>query len=272
MNSIIFEEAKLHRKTNEAKSREVRVPCTQRQILRGPSPLHTTKTQEQWDPFLCVNSVGIWLGFRTAMAQGLDDNMRKKIKMLGLPMSRPIFVLSDHLVHTAPALLYVLHLVRTRRRIPRVTAVYAFILSTWFSFRQGAKLDGSGIYVPHPWRRAWLAIVVGLASTPTLVDSLIQRRVKRALALVALMTLPYLSTKLDPTLKRKYDFAYALAHHARPIERSATATIPRSKTVCGATWCEPGDGLGDGPAAKGDARGAWGAAGGGAGGSSSSGR
>ena len=32
-----------------------------------------------WDPFLCVNSIGIWLGFRTAFTQGLDENLRKKI-------------------------------------------------------------------------------------------------------------------------------------------------------------------------------------------------
>ena len=45
--------------------------------------------QKQWEPFLLVNSIGISLGFRTAFCQGLDDNMRKKIKGLGLDLPRP---------------------------------------------------------------------------------------------------------------------------------------------------------------------------------------
>ena len=34
--------------------------------------------QKQWDPFLVVNSVAIFVCFRTGFAQGLDDNLRKK--------------------------------------------------------------------------------------------------------------------------------------------------------------------------------------------------
>ena len=37
--------------------------------------------QQQWQPFLAVNSVGIFLGFRTAFCQGLDENMRKKVRV-----------------------------------------------------------------------------------------------------------------------------------------------------------------------------------------------
>ena len=33
--------------------------------------------QTQWDPFLLTNSVGIFLGFRTAFVQGIDENMRR---------------------------------------------------------------------------------------------------------------------------------------------------------------------------------------------------
>ena len=43
--------------------------------------------------------------------------------------------------------------------------VYVLACSTWFAFRQGAQLDSSEIYVPHPWRRAWLAIVTSVLCT-----------------------------------------------------------------------------------------------------------
>ena len=58
--------------------------------------------QQQWDPFLLVNSIGILLGFRTAFCQGLDDNMRKKIAGLGLPLPRWLFKILDHICHTVP--------------------------------------------------------------------------------------------------------------------------------------------------------------------------
>lgn len=35
--------------------------------------------QAQWDSFLAVNSFGIACGFRTAMCQGIGENMRKKL-------------------------------------------------------------------------------------------------------------------------------------------------------------------------------------------------
>merc|ERR1719215_1134762 len=111
--------------------------------------------QHQWEPFLCTNSMGLLVGFRTAMSQGLDDNLRKKLAARGLPLSRRSFQFFDHCVHTAPALYLVAKLVRTRTPVPYVNAMYGAILSTWFAFRQQAKLDSSSIYVPHPWRRTW---------------------------------------------------------------------------------------------------------------------
>ena len=39
--------------------------------------------QGQWDPFLLTNSMGILCGFRAGFCQGLDENMRKKIRGLG---------------------------------------------------------------------------------------------------------------------------------------------------------------------------------------------
>ena len=35
--------------------------------------------QAQWDSFLAVNSLGIACGFRTAMCQGIGENMRRKL-------------------------------------------------------------------------------------------------------------------------------------------------------------------------------------------------
>ena len=43
--------------------------------------LRVVANQQQWDPFLLTNSVGIVLGFRTAFCQGLDENMRKKMPL-----------------------------------------------------------------------------------------------------------------------------------------------------------------------------------------------
>lgn len=192
--------------------------------------------QEQWDPFLCVNSVSIWLSWKTGFAQGLDDNMRKKFALLGLPLSRPTFVAADHLVHTLPALAFLVHLVRSRRRVAGLNSVYALVLASWFSFRHGAKLDASEIYVRHPWKRAWLALVVGVFTTPHVVDALVDRRGKRLALLLALLTLPWLTTRLDPRLKRKYDFAFALqrvaeSHSERRHDRSRGSKPPRVNSV-----------------------------------------
>ena len=41
--------------------------------------------QTQWDPFLLTNSVGIFLGFRTAFVQGIDENMRRPYPTLPHP-------------------------------------------------------------------------------------------------------------------------------------------------------------------------------------------
>ena len=52
-----------------------------------------------WDPFLCVNSIGIWLGFRTAFTQGLDENLRKKLQSLNLHLTRRQFVCRPSVTH-----------------------------------------------------------------------------------------------------------------------------------------------------------------------------
>ena len=71
--------------------------ATRRQDVRGLSPfarlqlraytvwnlaflgVRVAFNQAQWDSFLAVNSLGIACGFRTAMCQGIGENMRKKL-------------------------------------------------------------------------------------------------------------------------------------------------------------------------------------------------
>jgi len=189
--------------------------------------------QSQWDEFLCVNSVGIWLGFRTAFAQGLDENMRSKVASMGVRLPRPLFILADHTMHTLPPAILVSSLVRARRRVPCVNVVYALTLATWAAFRQHAQLDASDVYVPHPWRRAWLGILVGMVATPPMVDACIRRDARRATLIALVMSLPWLSTQLDPRLKQKYMFEFALAATKqlrscrRPPPR-CSSTLPRA--------------------------------------------
>ena len=109
--------------------------------------LGTLTGQKQWEPFLLVNSVGIFLGFRTAFCQGLDENMRKKVRDLGLDLTRARFLFADHMCHTAPVIALLYALVKRKQRIHPMNSIYAIILSTWFSFRQSAQLDASDLYV-----------------------------------------------------------------------------------------------------------------------------
>ena len=107
--------------------------------------------------------------------------------------------------------------------------VYVLACSTWFAFRQGAQLDSSDIYVPHPWRRAWLSIVTSILCTPSLVDALIARNRGKA-ALVSLVALvPYLLARLDPGLRQKYKFEFELTRLNRPVATEATPAkqLPR---------------------------------------------
>ena len=105
--------------------------------------------QQQWDPFLLINSIGILLGFRTVLS-GFDDNMRRRLPWVGLATALKIL---DHICHTVPPAVLA-SLVSRNQRVPRI-AVYAMVLSTW-SAPPGARLDASDVYVPHPWKRvAW---------------------------------------------------------------------------------------------------------------------
>lgn len=172
--------------------------------------LRVALDQHQWDPFLLCNSWGVLLGFRTAMTQGIAENMRRKIALLGLPLEKWQFEAADHACHTLPALLLLRLLVRRKQRVPMLTAIYAFVLASWFAFRQQAKLDSSGIYVPHPWRRAWAGIAAGMFVMPPLVNALIAEKRARSVALAGALLVPWLSAYLDPGLRSKYDWEFAL--------------------------------------------------------------
>ena len=185
----------------------------------------------EWDPFLCVNSVGVCMGFRTAFNKGLDDNIRKKMQTLGFDISRRHFVMADHLVHSAPACLMLYKMTRDNRRIPIVSATYAFTLMSWFAFRQAAQYDASGVYVPHPWKRGWLAAITAMYLTPHLVSSLQRRRHLRALLVCIIISFPYISTALDPDLKRRYDMEYALSKlNAEEFKDDEKRKIPKEKS------------------------------------------
>ena len=187
---------------------------TVRHLLRVP----------EWDPFLAVNSLSIWLGFRTAFTQGLDEHLRKKIAHLGVSLPRWQFLLGDHLMHTLPAILTITRLILERRRVPSITVTYGATFATWFAFCQGGKMDASDLYVPHPWKRAWFAATVGMLLTPRLVDAGIRRDWKKMAETLALLTVPYLSTRLDSGLRATYRLEYLLRtplkEEDKPIPRA----------------------------------------------------
>ena len=168
---------------------------------------------QEWDPFLCVNSIGIFAGFRAAFCQGLDDNIRKKMVGMGLPLSRTHFVIGDHVTHTLPACFMFGLMVKHRRRVPLRTVTYAITLMSWFAFRQCGSLDTSSVYVPHPWKRSWFAAVVSMLATPALLDSIQKRTRGKTVVCILLMLLPYMFCRLDPSVRKTYEFEYICKAH-----------------------------------------------------------
>ncbi len=187
----------------------------------------------EWDPFLCVNSVGILLAFRTAFTQNLDDNIRKKLnKMNAFQFSRPAFLVCDFIVHTLPALAMSGMMIHQKRKIPFVSVTYALTLSTWFVFHQVGHLDASTIYVPHPWKRGWLAAVLGMLLTPTMIHSAQTRQKHKFLLAVFTTLLPYVSTRFDPDLKKKYDFEHILAEQSKKAEDTPKRCASENMMMC----------------------------------------
>ena len=72
--------------------------------------------------------------------------------------------------------------------------------------------------------------------TPALVNALVARRHGRAALLAAALLIPYMTTRLDPDLKKKYAFEYALqklgpaARRARVKPRGRVGDLPRSQS------------------------------------------
>ena len=169
---------------------------------------------KEWDPFLCVNSIGILFGFKTAFCQGLDENIRKKLNSMNFKhckLSRMQFVLADLFVHTVPAIVTTTYVIHNKIKIPSITVTYALTLSSWFAFSQAGNLDVSQIYVPHPWKRAWLAAVISMILTPKMIFYAQTKQFKKFLCVILGMTIPLLTTKLDPNLQKKYNFEFISA-------------------------------------------------------------
>lgn len=181
--------------------------------------------QRQWEPFLCCSSMGVLVGFRTGFCQGLLENLRKKFKEKGQDMSRPLFYLLDHVVHTVPPVYFVHKLVHEKRPIHYMNTFYSLILATWYAFRQQAQLDSSSVYVPHPWRRAWGGIFMGIFATPRLVEALIAKDGKRTLLTLMALCLPWCTTRFDPKLKQKYMFEYAVSWMAKPKAKNTGESL-----------------------------------------------
>lgn len=165
---------------------------------------------KQWDPFLCVNSMSILLSFKTAFANGLEENLRDKMRVHGLPLSKVEFILGDVLVHYLPAIFSLYNIVRYKRIIPQVSTTYALTLSTWFAYCQVGNLDGSDLYVPHPWKRAWFSFFVSSLLTPKLTEYMIKKDKYKTLLCILGLILPITLSRFDSKMKDKYNFEYKL--------------------------------------------------------------
>lgn len=158
--------------------------------------------------------------------------MRKKLLVFGVDMPRWLFMAVDHLVHTAPAALLLASIVRRKQRVHPMNSVYVLMLYTWFSFRQSSTLDVSNVYVPHPWRRAWAGVLTALLAMPSLVHALNARHPRAAVLRSIILLLPWLSSKLDPTLRATYNFECMLASQRAselgPRRRRSSLTLAHS--------------------------------------------
>jgi len=192
--------------------------------------------QEQWDPFLLVNSMSVCMAFRTGFSQGLDENMRKKIASMDFEMPRPLFVCADHLCHTLPVVVLATSILRQRRRVHPMNGVYGLLLFTWFAYRQSGQLDASKLYMPHPWKRTWLAAIAALGLTPPMVEAILDRSRGRAALYAIGLLLPYLSTRLDPNLRRTYMFEAALARASEAARCKQPPELPRVQSETPLRW------------------------------------
>ena len=165
---------------------------------------------KEWDSFLCVNSMSILLSYNTAFCKNLQENLRDKLKLQGLPLSKFQFKFGDFIVHYLPAFISVYNIVKNKTQIPLVTSTYALTLSTWFAFCQVGNLDGSCLYVPHSWKRGWSSFFLTSLLTPNLTHYLINKDRKKILLCSVAMILPLILQHIDYQSQVMYKFQYML--------------------------------------------------------------
>lgn len=170
-------------------------------------------SMQSWDPFLCINSVGIFVGFHTAFANGLDKNLWNKLRYEGLQLTNFQMSIGDHIVHTLPALLTTAKLLSNSTKIPFITILYTLTFGSLFSYSQCGKLDSSESYVPHPWKRAWLSILLSMIMTQKAVNHCVDKKYSKAILSATPLALPYILSKFDKKMKKKYTFEYLVQRH-----------------------------------------------------------
>lgn len=170
-------------------------------------------SMESWDPFLCLNSVGIFVGFHTAFANGLSNNLWSKLRYDGMNFSNTQMIIGDHIVHTLPAILTTTHMIISKRKIQSITLLYTLMFGSLFSYSQCGKLDSSESYVPHPWKRAWLSILLSMIMTQKAVNYCVDKKYRKAILSATPIALPYILSKFDKKMRKKYTFEYLLQKH-----------------------------------------------------------
>lgn len=185
----------------------------------------------EWDQFLCVNSMGIWFAFKTAFCQGLDDNIRKKLKSLNFEMSPEQFGIANCVVHTLPMIGTSAHLIKRKTRISSVNVSYALILATWFAFRQNGKLDASENYVPHPWKMSWVSGVLSMMLCPQVINAVVDKKWKKLLMLALILHIPYCIVNKNPKIKNLYDFEFLIQESQSHFKKKNRVQRSKSENI-----------------------------------------
>ncbi|KAF4676200.1 hypothetical protein FOL47_006591 [Perkinsus chesapeaki] len=173
--------------------------------------------QEQWDPFLLSNSFGVCMAFRTAGARGLTEMMRQKMGLRGVKLTKVQFAMMDHWVHTVPVLLMSYLVVKSGRRPLMTNGIVGIMAQMFFAYSQAGTLNVAELYMPHPAKRAWLASLAGQLLGPVLITGIVDRKWKKAGIILFIILLPWLSSSLDPNVKKKY-YNPLMAHLAKVKE------------------------------------------------------
>ena len=146
-----------------------------------------------WDPFIYVNSIAVFVSYRTAFALGLDDKIREKVNgMGGHHMTRREFVVADFCLHSLPVILSTYLVLYHKHKVSLSHSCYAIVLSLYFAFIQVGKLDAGDIYVPHSWKTGWTSFVLTAASAPTLMTSLQANEQWKTAATLLVISGPYI--------------------------------------------------------------------------------